>query len=42
LQVRVMAREVVAKIMEGYFIAPYSASKEVWNEKSNNGSTRTI
>jgi hypothetical protein len=29
IQVRVMANEVVAKIMEGYFIAPYSASKEV-------------
>jgi hypothetical protein len=29
IQIRVVANEVVAKIMEGYFIAPFSASKEV-------------
>jgi hypothetical protein len=27
VQARVMASEVVAKIMEGYFIAPYSAKQ---------------
>jgi hypothetical protein len=29
IQVRVMANEVVSMFMSGYFIAPYSASKEV-------------